>query len=93
MKRIIMILTVALIMAAMVVSTALPVFGQTRPDDTPGKGPPTEETGPPSQGPPLEHPGQADKQPPPFGGQEPAAAANACNGLDNAFPNAPFRCQ
>jgi len=93
MRRIIMIVSVALVMTAMVVSTALPVFGQTRPNDTPGKGPPTEETGPLGQGPPLEFPGQADRLPPTFGGQEPAAAANACKGFDKASPNIPFVCQ
>ena len=83
MKRILMVLAISLLMAAMMVAMGLPAFAQ-------GLGPPgvgpvqayqvAEPPGPPGPSPPLA-----------FGGSEPAAGFNACHGLD-VGPGSPFQC-
>ncbi len=78
MRRILLVLTVALVMAAMMATSALPAFAQ-------GRGPVVAyehaaPPGPPGPSPPLA-----------FGGTEPAAGFNACRGLDVA-PGSPFEC-
>jgi hypothetical protein len=78
MKRIIMMLTVALVMAVMMVASGLPAFAQ-------GQGPTTayehaEPSGPPGPSPPLA-----------FGGTKPAAGFNACKGLE-VGPGSPYEC-
>ena len=79
MKRILMMLTVALVMAAVMMVSVLPAFAQAQGPHE-GRGPEVA----------AQHE-QTPGQPPPFGGQEPAAVGHACKGLNTA-PGAPFFC-
>jgi hypothetical protein len=85
MKRIVMMLTVALVMAAMMVASVMPAFAQ-------GKGP---EGGNPGVGTcriqQEETAGESEQRPLPFGGQEPKPAfENAPKGAVFASPGSPF---
>jgi hypothetical protein len=84
MKRIVMVLTVALVMAAMLVASVMPAFAQGPEGGNPGQGvPQTQE----------EHPsaGESGKQPLPFGGTEPDAGLNnAPRGVVCTAPGSPF---
>src|SRR5215212_10898148 len=95
MKRIIMMLTVALVMVAMTVTSVMPAFAQGR-----GEGPQGVATGPeggnPGQGVPQtqeEHPsaGKSGQKPLPFGGTAPQAAFEAAPpGVVCTAPGSPF---
>ena len=95
MKRIVMKLTVALVITAMMVAMAMPAFAQGR-----GEGPQGEAVGPeggnPGQGVPQtqeEHPsaGESGQKPLPFGGTEPEAGfENAPPGVVCTAPGSPF---
>jgi hypothetical protein len=93
MKRVIMLLTVALVMALMMVASVMPAFAQGRGEGPQGvaQGP---EGGNPGQGPSTTPPGQGDnpdEQPLPFGGTEPEAGfENAPPGLVCTAPGSPF---
>jgi hypothetical protein len=92
MKRIIMILTVALVMAVMMVASIMPAFAQGRGEGAQGE----------AVGPEGGNPGQLDKhqgrevgaqdrQPLPFGGTEPQAGfENAPPGVVCTAPGSPF---
>ena len=94
MKRVLLVLTVALVMV-MMVALALPAFAQGR-----GEGPQGVAKGPegsnPGQGVPqtqAEHPsaGKSGQQPLPFGGTEPQAAFEAAPpGVVCTAPGSPF---
>ena len=94
MKRIIMMLTVALVMAVMMASV-MPAFAQGRGEGAQGEavGP---EGGNPGQGVPQtqeEHPsaGESGQKPLPFGGTEPEAGfENAPPGVVCTAPGSPF---
>ena len=94
MKRIIMMLTVALVMAVMMASV-MPAFAQGRGEGAQGEavGP---EGGNPGQGVPQtqeEHPsaGESGNQPLPYGGTEPEAGLNnAPGGVVCTAPGSPF---
>src|SRR5918996_74594 len=95
MKRIIMMLTVALVLAVMVMASGMPAFAQGG-----GEGPQGEAVGPeggnPGQGVPQtqeEHPsaGESGQKPLPFGGTEPEAGfENAPPGVVCTAPGSPF---
>ena len=95
MKRIIMMLTVALVMAVMMMASVMPAFAQGR-----GQGAQGEAVGPqggnPGQGVPQtqeEHPsaGKSGQKPLPFGGTEPEAGFNnAPPGVVCTAPGSPF---
>jgi hypothetical protein len=90
MRRILLILTVALVMAAMMVASIVPAFAQGR-----GEGPQGEAKGPeggnPGVGPQQETVGAKEKQPLPFGGTEPHAGfENAPPGVVCTAPGSPF---
>ena len=95
MKRIIMMLTVALVLAVMMMASVMPAFAQGR-----GEGPQGEAVGPeggnPGQGAPQtqeEHPsaGKSGQKPLPFGGTEPEAGfENAPPGVVCTAPGSPF---
>jgi hypothetical protein len=95
MKRIIMLLSVALVMAVMTVASVMPAFAQGRGEGAQGEavGP---EGGNPGQGVPQtqeEHPsaGESGQKPLPFGGPEPEAGLNkAPGGVVCTAPGAPF---
>jgi hypothetical protein len=85
MKRIVMMLTVALVVAAMMVAMAMPAFAQ-------GGGP---EGGNPGKGIPKQQEkgtaGESGNQPLPFGGSEPEAGLNnAPKGVVCTAPGSPF---
>ena len=87
MRRILLVLTVALVMAAMTVVSAMPVFAQ-------GQGP---EGGNPGQGICKHNPGTAGEsgnQPLPFGGTEPQAGfKHAPKGVVFTSPVSPFSAE
>jgi hypothetical protein len=87
MKRILLILTVALVMAAMMVASVMPAFAQ-------GQGP---EGGNPGKGICKHNPGTAGesgRQPLPFGGTEPQAGfENAPKGVVFTSPGSPFSAE
>ena len=95
MKRIIMKLTAALVMAVMMMASVMPAFAQGR-----GEGAQGEAVGPqggnPGQGVPQtqeEHPsaGKSGQKPLPFGGTEPEAGFNnAPPGVVCTAPGSPF---
>jgi hypothetical protein len=95
MKRIIMMLTIALVITAMMVAMAMPAFAQGRGEGAQGvaQGP---EGGNPGQGVPQtqeEHPsaGESGQKPLPFGGTEPEAGfENAPPGVVCTAPGSPF---
>ena len=95
MKRIIMMLTVALVMAVMMMASVIPAFAQGRGEGAQGEavGP---EGGNPGQGVPQtqeEHPsaGESGQKPLPFGGTEPEAGLNnAPGGVVCTAPGSPF---
>ncbi len=95
MKRSIVKLTAALLMAAMLLANAMPAFAQGRGEGPQGvaKGP---EGGKPGQGVPQpqeEHPsaGKSGQKPLPFGGTEPQAGfENAPPGVVCTAPGSPF---
>jgi hypothetical protein len=95
MKRIIMMLTIALVITAMMVAMAMPAFAQGRGEGAQGvaQGP---EGGNPGQGVPQtqeEHPsaGESGQKPLPFGGTEPEAGLNnAPGGVVCTAPGSPF---
>ena len=95
MKRSIVKLTAALLMAAMLLANAMPAFAQGRGEGAQGvaKGP---EGGNPGQGVPQtqeEHPsaGKSGQKPLPFGGTEPQAGfENAPPGVVCTAPGSPF---
>ena len=95
MKRIIMMLTVALVMAVMMMASVMPAFAQGRGEGAQGvaQGP---EGGNPGQGIPQtqeEHPsaGKSGNQPLPYGGTEPEAGLNnAPGGVVCTAPGSPF---
>jgi len=88
MKRIVMKLTVALVMAAMMVASVMPAFAQE------GQGP---EGGNPGEGICMHNPGTAGEsgeQPLPFGGTEPQAGfENAPQGVVVTSPGSPFSAE
>jgi hypothetical protein len=84
-RRILLILTVALVMAAMMVASVMPAFAQ-------GQGP---EGGNPGEGIPKQQEkgtaGESGNQPLPFGGTEPEAGLNnAPQGVVCTAPGSPF---
>ena len=95
MKRIIMMLTVALVLALMMMASVMPAFAQGRGEGAQGEavGP---EGGNPGQGVPQtqeEHPsaGKSGQKPLPFGGTEPEAGLNnAPGGVVCTAPGSPF---
>ena len=95
MKRIIMKLTAALVMAVMMMASVMPAFAQGRGEGAQGEavGP---EGGNPGQGVPQtqeEHPsaGKSGQKPLPFGGTEPQAGfENAPPGVVCTAPGSPF---
>jgi hypothetical protein len=95
MKRITMLLSVALVMVVMTVASVMPAFAQGRGEGAQGEavGP---EGGNPGQGVPQtqeEHPsaGKSGQKPLPFGGTEPEAGFNnAPPGVVCTAPGSPF---
>jgi hypothetical protein len=94
MKRIIMKLTAALVMAVMMMASVMPAFAQGR-----GEGAQGEAVGPegsnPGKGIPKQQEagtaGESGKQPLPFGGSEPEAGLNnAPGGVVCTAPGSPF---
>ena len=94
MKRIITMLTVALVIAVMMVASVMPAFAQGR-----GEGPQGEAVGPeggnPGEGIPKQQEagtaGESGNQPLPFGGTEPDAGLNnAPGGVVCTAPGSPF---
>ena len=95
MKRIMMMLKVALVLAVVMMASVMPAFAQGR-----GEGPQGEAVGPqggnPGQGVPQtqeEHPsaGESGQKPLPFGGTEPEAGfENAPPGVVCTAPGSPF---
>jgi len=90
MRRMLLLVTIALILAAMVVASAMPAFAQGR-----GEGPQGAAVGPeggnPGVGPQRETVGAKEKQPLPFGGTEPEAGfENAPGGAVCTAPGSPF---
>ena len=92
MKRILMVMSVAALMVAMVVATAMPAFAQGRGEGAQGKavGPPGEEN-PGQLGQPQDRKvGAQERTPLPFGGTEPEKGFNAVPGLVCTAPGSPF---
>src|ERR671911_919778 len=94
MKRIIMKLTVALVMAVMMMASVMPAFAQGRGEGAQGEavGP---EGGNPGEGIPKQQEagtaGESGNQPLPFGGTEPEAGfENAPPGVVCTAPGSPF---
>ncbi len=88
MRRILLILTVALVMAAMMVASVMPAFAQGRGPEggNPGKGICKQQE--------RDTAGESDQRPLPFGGTEPEAGfENAPQGVVFTSPGSPFSAE
>jgi hypothetical protein len=84
-KRMLLVLTLALVVGAMMSVSALPLFAQEGPREGQGAGFKAYEQ--------REENARSERTPPPFGGSEPEAVFNACKGLDKTEGfGSPYEC-